>query len=277
MTARTTVAARVGDLRHLGLRHLAFLVALLAGVVLRLVVIAAYRPALVFFDTTGYLRDALHPELGTLRPIGYSLSLWPLLKLSHDAIGPIAVVQHLIGLALAVACYVFLLRRGLPPWAATLATLPLLLDPLQLVLEHYVLSDVLFEALLVAACLTMLWRPRPGFALLVVSGLAVGSTALVRGAGSFLLVVFVVAVLCLRLGWARTTPATGSTPCPRAVGGSSTHGSPRSCAATTRSCTCRRTRRSCARPTRSAAGPAPTTSCGAAGGDPPTTSSRRPA
>lgn len=204
MTARTTVAARAGDLRHLGRRHLAFLLALLAGVLLRLVVIAAYRPALIFFDSTGYMRDAVDPHLGTLRPIGYSLTLWPLLKLSHDAVGPVVVVQHVIGLALAVACYVFLLRRGLPRWAATLATLPLLLDPLQLILEHYVLSDVVFEGLLVGACLTLLWRLRPGFGLLVVSGLAVGSSALVRGAGSFLLVVFVVAVLCLRLGWART-------------------------------------------------------------------------
>ncbi len=204
MISRTTVAARIGHLRTLGRRHLAFLVALLAGVVLRLVVMSAYRPALIFFDSTGYMRDAVDPHLGTLRPIGYSLSLWPLLKLSHDHVGPIAVVQHLIGLALAVACYVFLLRRGLPRWAATLAALPLLLDPLQLVLEHYVLSDVVFEALLLGACLTLLWRPRPGVWLLTASGLAVGASALVRGAGSFLLVVFVVAVLCLRLGWVRT-------------------------------------------------------------------------
>ena len=204
MISRTTVAARIGDLRDLGRRHLAFAIALLAGVALRLVVTAAYRPALIFFDSTGYLSDATHPQLGTLRPIGYSLSLWPLLKLSHDAIGPIAVVQHLIGLVLAVACYVFLLRRGLPRWAATLATLPLLLDPLQLVLEHYVLSDVVFEGLLVGACLALLWRPRPGVGLLVASGMAVGASALVRGAGTFLLVVFVVAVLCLRLGWVRT-------------------------------------------------------------------------
>jgi hypothetical protein len=204
MTGRTTLAARAGGVALLAREHVLFLVALFAGIALRLVVMAAYHPAIIFFDSTGYLRDAVHPELGTLRPIGYSLTLWPILKLSHDAVGPIVVVQHLIGLALAVACYVFLLRRGLPRWAAALATLPLLLDPLQLVLEHYILSDVVFEGLLVAACLTLLWRTRPGFALLVASGLAVGASALVRGAGSFLLVVFLVAVLCLRLGWART-------------------------------------------------------------------------
>jgi hypothetical protein len=67
-----------------------------------------------------------------------------------------------------------------------------------------VLSDVVFEALLVAACLTLLWKPRPGVPLLVASGLAVACSALVRGAGTFVLVVFLVAVLCLRLGWLRS-------------------------------------------------------------------------
>jgi hypothetical protein len=46
-------------------------------------------------------------------------------------------------------------------WLAALATAPLLLDSMQLVIEQYVMSDVLFQALLLAACLLLL-RRRPG-------------------------------------------------------------------------------------------------------------------
>jgi hypothetical protein len=184
-------------------RHAPFVLAVVAGIVIRVVVGLAYRPAILFYDSNGYLTVAAHPALGTLRPIGYSLLLWPLRTLVPGSLEPIVVVQHALGLLVAVACYAFLVRRGLPPWGATLATLPLLLDPLQLVLEHYVLSDVAFEAMLVAACLLLLWKERPTVVLLVGAGLTAGSCALVRGAGTFLLVAFLVAVVCLRVGWVR--------------------------------------------------------------------------
>lgn len=185
------------------MRHAPFVLAVAAGLVLRVVVGVAYRPALLFYDSGGYLEVAAHPALGTFRPIGYSLLLWPLRTLAPGSLEPIVVVQHALGLLVAVACYAFLVRRGLPTWGATLATLPLLLDPLQLVLEHYVLSDVAFEAMLVAACLMLLWRERPTLVLIVGAGLAAGSCALVRGAGSFLVVAFLVAVVCLRVGWVK--------------------------------------------------------------------------
>lgn len=200
MTVETPTAAGEGRPAR---RHLPFLLALLGGIAIRVVVVSAYRPAILFYDSSGYLGPAMHPSIGTLRPEGYSLAIWPLVHLAPPSVTPVIVVQHAIGLALAVLCYAFLLRRGLPAWGATLATLPLLFDPLQLVLEHYILSDVVFEGVLVGACLLVLWKPRPGTGLLVAAGLAVGLSALVRGAGSFLLVVFLVAVVCLRVGWVK--------------------------------------------------------------------------
>lgn len=183
-------------------RHAAFLVALSLGAVLRVVVSLAYVPALIFPDTRGYLANALPFQVHDMRPSGYSLFLLPF-RLFTDNLAPIEAVQHVMGLGLAVACYAFMLRRRLPPWAATLVVLPLLFDPLQLVLEAYVLSDVLFETLLVGACLLVLWRRRPGAGALVVAGAMVGCSAFVRGAGTFLLVVFVVALLCLRVHWVK--------------------------------------------------------------------------
>jgi hypothetical protein len=74
---------------------------------------------------------------------------------------------------------------------------------LQLALEQYVLTDVVFEALLVLACLALLWHRRPGVTGVLVAGFTVGFAGLTRGAGSFLVVVFLVALLCLRVPWVK--------------------------------------------------------------------------
>ncbi|HEX6874671.1 MAG TPA: hypothetical protein VF165_03350 [Nocardioidaceae bacterium] len=182
--------------------HALFLAVLALGIAIRGVVIFAYRPALLFADTNSYLRNARDLSLSEVRPSGYSIFLWPFVHLT-DSMMAVQLVQHLIGLLLAVGCYALLVRRGLPVWGATLAVVPLLFDPLQLVLEHYILSDFLFEALLVLACLALLWRRRPGLAAVVAAGALVGTSGLVRGAGTFLLAAFLVAVLCLRLSWVK--------------------------------------------------------------------------
>jgi hypothetical protein len=203
VTADPELPSRAARLARAAGRHRVFLVALLGGLAIRVVVSVAYHPALIYIDSRSYLRMADHPVLNTLRPIGYSLALWPLRQLEPVSPAPIVVLQHLLGLALAVLIYAFLVRRGLRPWGATLATLPVLLDPLELVLEHFVLSDFLFAALLVVACVLVLWEDRPRVWAVGLAGLVVGASLLVRGAGTFAPVVFVVALLCLRVGWVR--------------------------------------------------------------------------
>jgi hypothetical protein len=81
-----------------------------------------------------------------------------------------------------------------------------LLDSMQLVIEQYVMSDVLFQALLLAVCLLLLWRRRPGPALVMAAGLALGVAAMVRGAGILLAAPAAVAIVALGLasGWRRT-------------------------------------------------------------------------
>lgn len=182
--------------------HALFLLALAAGVAIRVTVMVAYRPVLLFSDSFDYLRHTIPFHLQWDRPGGYAAFLWVILRTTGSQY-PVAVLQHLMGLVLAVACYAFLVRRGLPRWGATLAVLPILLDPLQLVLEHYLLSDVLFELLLVGAALVVLWRPRPGPWAVLVAGLLVAAATLTRGAGTLVLVAFVVALVCLRVGWRR--------------------------------------------------------------------------
>jgi Dolichyl-phosphate-mannose-protein mannosyltransferase len=171
------------------------------GVALRWIDWRAYRPALLYPDSVHYLSDAVTGELNDRRPSGYSFLLGPLV--SHGNIAGIALAQHLLVLGIAILLYALMLRRGVPAWGAALALVPLLLDPLQLVLEQYVLSDVLFEALLVVACALLLWRRRPSLLEFVAAGAVLGYAAIVRGAGIGLIVPAALAAASLRLGWRR--------------------------------------------------------------------------
>ena len=70
----------------------------------------------------------------------------------------VAAVQHLFGLAMGVALYALLRRRGAPRWAAALAAAPVLLDAYQLQLESTIMPDVLFETMITAGLVLLLWR-----------------------------------------------------------------------------------------------------------------------
>jgi hypothetical protein len=113
--AREAVAARgrlmIGALR----RHWLISALLLAGLVLRLLSSIAYRPALLYIDTLKYLYNAWP---GT-DPLGYSGVLKAILLVGN--LETVAAVQHLVGLAMGVAIYALLLRRGAPRWLAAMA------------------------------------------------------------------------------------------------------------------------------------------------------------
>jgi hypothetical protein len=63
------------------------------------------------------------------------------------------------------------------------------------------MPDVLFEALLVTGIVLLLWQPRPGLALIVVGGLALGASAPVRQVGEALIVPALIYVLAATRGW----------------------------------------------------------------------------
>ena len=175
--------------------HLLFGVLLLAGAVLRWVTWRAYWPALLFPDSHTYLKEAHKLQFGFYQPSGYPVFLWPLVRLHHPSV--IALVQHLLGLGIAVLLYLVLRRRGVPSWGAALATIPVLFDPLQLILEQYVLSDVLFEALVSGSIALFLWRRRPDLIALSAAGLLLGLATVTRNAGMFLVLAGLVAAVAL--------------------------------------------------------------------------------
>ena len=177
-------------------RHWLLAVLLTAGLILRILTVAAYRPALFFSDSVRYLYLS-----GGNDPLGYRVLLKPVLLAGN--LDAIAVVQHLLGLAMAIALYVALLRRGAPRWLAALATAPVLLDGYQLQMEQSIMSDVLFEALIVAGLVILLWERRPRTWMFVAGGLALGASATVREVGQILILPALIFLLAAVRGWRR--------------------------------------------------------------------------
>ena len=159
-----------------------FLVAVALGVLLRALVQLAFPPAFLFSDGPTYLYFTHHLTPSPDRPIGYGMLLWAVSPVT-TAVYAVAVLQALMGLAAAVVIYVLLRRWSVRPWLATVATLPLLLDQMQLSLEHTVLSDVLFELLLVLAVAALAWRRTPPLRAVALGGLLLGLVTLVRVVG----------------------------------------------------------------------------------------------
>ena len=179
-------------------RHRFFSLLLAAGIALRVVTSLAYRPALIYIDSVGYLENEVHltPEL--VRPLGYPIFL-RILPLGAG-LWVVPLVQHLLGVAMAVAIYALLLRLGVNRWLAALATAPVLLDAMQLNLEQQILTETLFDALVLAAVLLLLWRPRPGLLAAGLAAFALAAASLTRSVALLVIVPAALTILLLRSG-----------------------------------------------------------------------------
>jgi hypothetical protein len=182
-------------------RH--WLVAALLGVgaVLRILVMIAYRPALLYTDSLKYLYNAWP---GT-DPVGYRVPLWLVLRFGN--LEAVAAIQHALGLAIAITIYILLVRRGIARWLAACAVAPVLLDAYQLQIEQTIIPDVWFEALIVLG-LAVLWRPsRLTARAAAAGGVLLGLTATVREVGMILIVPALIYVAVRSGGWQRTARA----------------------------------------------------------------------
>jgi uncharacterized membrane protein len=110
-----------------------------------------------------------------------------------------------LGLAMGAVIYTVAIRRGTPRWAAALAAAPVLLDAYQLQMEQTVMPDVLFEALIVTGLVSLLWKPRPGLALVTVAALLLGLSSTVRQVGEALVVPMLLVAVLTGRGWRSTT------------------------------------------------------------------------
>lgn len=162
---------------------------------MRTVVFFAYRPVILFPDSIDYLATAraiadwnLTPS--GYRPFGYSALLAALVPTGGSIFWVTALIQHLFGLAIAVLLYALLIRLRVRPVLAAIATLPVLLDESQLLIEQYMLSDPLSELLSVTAIVLLAWptRRRPAALLgALVAGLLIGLGVITRYDGAALI------------------------------------------------------------------------------------------
>ncbi|MDP4504064.1 hypothetical protein [Nonomuraea turcica] len=176
--------------------HRALVIAMLPAIGLRVLAVLGFPPALLFYgDSFAFLREELTP--GTTRPSGYSLLL-ALLRPAHS-LTLVTVLQHLLGLALAVGVYALLRRRGLPGWGATLLVTPLLYDEFLVLLEHMIMADAIFIVLVTTAITLIVWRVTPATA--AVGGLLLGLAGITRTIGLPLLLLTAAYLLIRRYGW----------------------------------------------------------------------------
>jgi len=187
-------------LRAAARRHWLFGLALAGAVVVRVLVMLAFRPIMWFGgDSASYLATGLRLIPDPSRVGGYALLLWLLRPLHSFA--AVAAVQHVMGLVIGVLSYRLARRYGLPAWAATLAAIPVLFDAYELQLEADTVPDIPFGLLVLIALYLLLWSPgerRP--ARVAPAALLLGVSAILWPVGLALLALLLVALLIRRAG-----------------------------------------------------------------------------
>lgn len=169
---------------------------MLPAIALRVLAMIGFPPSILFYgDSFAFLSEELKP--GTSRPSGYSLLL-ALLRPAHS-LTLVTTLQHLLGLALAVAVYALLRRRGLPGWGATLLVTPLLYDEFLILLEHMIMADAIFIVLVTAAIVLLVRRVTPASA--ATGGFLLGLAGITRTVGLPLLILTAAYLLVRRYGW----------------------------------------------------------------------------
>jgi hypothetical protein len=175
------------------------LVVVLAATALRVLAMVSYRPSLLTPDGTSYLQYAQNLAPTVVRPQGYSIFL-RLVGGSHDLV-VVPLVQHLALIAVLVPLYVLLRSRGAAPWLSGLALVPLALDARQISIEHTILTEAVFLALVLGAVLLLLLPARRTWLTHGSAGLLLGLAAVVRTTGLPLLALVVLFLLLSRVRW----------------------------------------------------------------------------
>ena len=166
-------------------RHWLFALLFTLGVLLRIMAQVAYQPVILYFDSPGYIRSSYQLNPVGRDPLGYLLAVRLLLGAFHD-LAALATFNHLLGLGIAGLIYAVLLRRGVKPWMAALATVPVLLDGFQLLIEQMVMSEPLFQFFLVLGIALLLWHTRPTLLTAAGGGASFAGAALTRYVGLWL-------------------------------------------------------------------------------------------
>jgi hypothetical protein len=190
--APTRLAAIAGLLR----RHWIASALVLAGIVLRVLTQMAYHPAIIYIDSLKYL----YPVWYGSDPVEYKIPLKFLFAFG-GTLGTVELVQHLLGIGMAILIYAVVVRRGAPRWLGALAMAPVLLDAYQLQAEAMIMPDMWFEVMVVVGLALVLWRPTPSMRLLAIGAFFLGAATGMRQVGEILIVPLLVIVVAMGGGW----------------------------------------------------------------------------
>ena len=185
--------------RALWQHHRLFTILVLLAIVPRVIASLAFRPALTTRDSFDYLQEGVHLTTGQLRPAGYPMLL-RLLEPFHSLL-LVTSLQHLLGIGIAIILYAVLRHWGLPGWGAALAAVPTLFDYREIVIESYILADLLYAFIIISAVALLLTRRTPRLWQCVLAGLLLSYSAVVRGNGLPLIVPVLAFMLIRRVGW----------------------------------------------------------------------------
>ena len=200
LRARLRAAGDAARPASLWRQHRLMTIAVLLALVPRVLAVLSFRPALLTADSFLYMSGAVTHTLGNIRPSGYSFFLGAVGILPRPLLA-VTVLQHLMGLAVAVIVYALLRYWGLPGWGATLAALPTLFDVREIALESYVLPDTLFALVIVIMVALLLTRRTPRWWQCGAAGLLLAYACVLRGNGLPLAVVAGVFLLIRKVGW----------------------------------------------------------------------------
>jgi hypothetical protein len=170
-------------------RNKLFTWALAAGALVRLIVVLGFPGAMWFAgDSYVYLGAALRLQPNLSKTTGYSLFLRALLP--FHSLTLVAIVQHLMGLAMAVIIYSLLRRHGVSTRWSAIATLPVLLDGFMIEVEHLVMAETVFTFVVMIALLLVLRTRRVSWWVALIAGLLLGYATIVRTEGVPFLALF---------------------------------------------------------------------------------------
>jgi hypothetical protein len=189
--------------------HRLFIIVAIPAVLLRVDAELGYRWQAWFNDSFEYVQNTVKFNLDPTRASGYSVFLKILQPFHSYAV--VTILQHLMGLAVAVMVYALARHRyRAPAWLATLAAVPVLYDGFEIQLEHLILSDVPFLFVLMLATTLLLWDAEgPSTRRSAVIGLLLGLGAVLRSIGLPLLAIFAVYMIIRRFNWRRIVATVG--------------------------------------------------------------------
>ena len=177
--APVPATASDGDSHHW--RRSWLLLPLAVGLVIRAVATLTYLPGVDFHaDSYNYLHNAMHLQPDLWHPL-----VFPIVLRLLSSVGPvslIAVAQNVMGLSAGILIYLLGRRLGLSDRWAAAAAAPILLDAWQLAVEQTVMSEPLFELLLMTGLFLLAGAEQPSWWHIIAGGTALSLACLTRTA-----------------------------------------------------------------------------------------------